>query len=35
MNNPESSDFTIVLNRLNDEEDEMISSEEIKKRLGL
>jgi len=35
MNNPESSDFRMALERLNDKEDEIISSEEIKKRLGL
>ncbi len=35
MNNPESADFQIALERLNDKDDEMISSDEMKKRLGL
>jgi len=35
MNNPESADFQIALERFNDKDDEIISSDEIKKRLGL
>ena len=35
MNNPESADFRIALERLNDENDEIISGDEIKKRLEL
>ncbi len=35
MNNPESFDFRMALERLNDKEDEIISGEEIKKLLGL
>ena len=35
MNNPESADFQIALERLNDKNDEIISGDEMKKRLGL
>jgi len=35
MNNPESVDFQIALERLNDKNDEIISGDEMKKRLGL
>ena len=35
LNNPESADFQIALERLNDENDEIISGDEMKKRLGL
>ena len=35
MNNLESVDFQIALERLNDKNDEIISGDEMKKRLGL
>ena len=35
LNNPESADFQIALERLNDENDEIISSEDMRERLGL
>ena len=35
LNNPESTDFQIALERLNDENDEIIPGDEMKKRLGL
>ncbi len=35
MNNPESADFQIALERLNDKNDEIISSEDMRERLGL
>jgi len=35
MNNPESTDFQIALERLNDKNDEIISSEDMRERLGL
>jgi hypothetical protein len=35
MNNPESADYQIALERLNDENDEIISGEDMRERLGL
>jgi len=35
MHNPESADFQIALERLNDKNDEIISSEDMRERLGL
>ncbi len=35
MNNQESADLQIALERLNDENDEIIPSEDMRERLGL
>ena len=35
MDNPESADFQIALDRLNDKNDGIISSEDMRERLGL
>ena len=35
MDNPESADFQIALERLNDKKDGIISSKDMRERLGL
>ena len=35
MDNPESADFQIALERLNDKNDGIISGEDMRERLGL